>query len=297
MPLQRVTAPTAEPLSLAEGYEQLRTSGAELQDKKILRAIRASRAAAETLTQNQIIAARWKFSLDSFPGPSLMGVPFGKAFTLPEHAILLPKAPVLQVVSVQYLDMAGATQTLAVGTDYVVTIPTEPGEVARITPPFGKIWPPNLPQIGAVTVTFDAGHASPVVADAAADTVYVPGWKTLAVNDAVRFTNRDEAAVGDGVFPGGLAGYTDYYVRSIVSPDKYTLSATSGGALLDITSAGAGKTFIGEIPAGIADWMLLAIGTLYENRESISVDQRISQVELPEDFRQGLLDPFRLVLY
>jgi hypothetical protein len=43
--------------------------------------------------------------------------------------------------------------------------------------------------------------------------------------------------------------------------------------------------------------MLLAIGSLYENRESVSVDTRITQVEIPEDFREGLLDPYRLVLY
>jgi hypothetical protein len=86
-------------------------------------------------------------------------------------------------------------------------------------------------------------------------------------------------------------------VQSVVSADKYKISATSGGAAIDITSAGAGETLIGEVPAGLADWMLLAVGTMYENRESISVDQRITQVELSEDFRDGLLDPFRITLY
>jgi uncharacterized phiE125 gp8 family phage protein len=297
-----VTPPTAEPLSLAEAYQHLRAASTELQDAKIWRAIRAARAACEIRTQNQVIAARWQLVLDSFPG-SLGGavsyIPWGRTYGLPANAILIPKAPVLQVVSITWLDMAGVTQTLTAGqaNDYVTDLGT-PGTPARITPPFGKVWPANvMPQAGAIVVTFDAGHAALATFDASADTVYVPGWKTLAVNDAVRFTNRDRAAVGDGALPGGISALTDYYVRSVVSADKYTLSASSGGALLDITSAGAGEHFIGEIPAGLADWMALQLGTLYENRESISVDTRITQVELPSDFTDGLLDPYRLVLY
>lgn len=303
--LQRVTLPTSEPLSLAEGYGHLRTSSAELQDAKILRAIRAARAACETRTQNQIMAARWKLVLDSFPGQVDGGatsyVPWGKVLGIPPNAIVLPIGPVLQVVSITYLDMAGATQTLVAGqaNDYVTE---SSGQVTRITPPFGKIWPANLmPQVGSVVVTFDAGHAALATVDASADTITVPGWKTLAVNDTLRLSNRDKTTLGDGSFPtisgGNLAGYTDYYVQSVVSADKYKIAATSGGAAIDITNAGAGETLIGEVPAGLADWMLLAVGTMYENRESISVDQRITQVELSEDFRDGLLDPFRITLY
>lgn len=297
MPLQLVTAPTAEPVSLTEARAHLRAPSADTtQDALIGGLIAAARAAAETRCQRQIIAARWQLVLDSFPGQADDGsaisyVPWGKTYGIPPNAILLPICPVLQVVSISYLDMAGVTQPLVVGqaNDYVVQTA---GQVARITPPFGKIWPANvMPQIGAVTVTFDAGDAALLTASPGADTISVPGWKTQAVADPVRLSNRD------GAFPGGLSAQTDFFVRSMASPNVYTLSASSGGALLDITSAGTGESFIGVIPQGLKAWMLMAIGALYENRESIAVDTRITSVEVPKDFLDGLLDPYRLVLY
>ena len=55
-----------------------------------------------------------------------------------------------------HLDMNGTTQVLP-ASDYVLDAACEP---ARLSPVFGKTWPPTLPQIGAVTVTFDAGYGS-----------------------------------------------------------------------------------------------------------------------------------------
>lgn len=294
MPLQLITAASAEPLSLIEAKTHLRQTGITADDTLIKALTRGARRLVEQKTQRQIVAGRWKLVLDSFPGPSLMGVPFGKPFSLPEHAILIPKTPVLQIVSIQYTDQAGATQTLVGGTDYVVDLASEP---VRITPPFGKIWPIPLPQIGAVSVTFDIGHCALLTANAGADTISIPAWKTLAVNDTLRVFNRDVSALGDGLLPGGLAINTDYYVRSIVSAGVYTLSATSGGSLLDITSAGTGENFVGELPDGMIDWMKLSMGTLYENREAVAIDARITSAELPLEFIDGLLDPYRMAFY
>ncbi len=123
-------------------------------DALITSLIAAARQAAETLTGRQLVTARWKLVLDSFPGPSRMGVPAGLAFSLPGHTILLPKCPVQSVFAIQYLDMAGATQTMPPA-EYTVDTACEP---ARLTPVFGKTWPIHLPQIGAVWVTFDAGY-------------------------------------------------------------------------------------------------------------------------------------------
>ncbi len=293
MPLQLLTPPTAEPLSLAQAKQHLRVTTTD-EDALISGLIAASRAYAQAKTQRQIMAAKWKFVLDSFPGPSLIGVPYGKPFTLPEHAILLPLAGVLQVVSINYTDLAGNPQTLTPGTDYVVDLSCEP---VRITPPFGKIWPIPLPQIGAVSVTFLAGEAALLTADAAADTISVPGWKTLAVNDTLRVSNRDITATGDGALPAPLVAMKDYYVQSVVGADLYKLSLTAGGAAIDLTSAGTGESFIGVIPQGLCRWMTISMGTLYENREAVMVDTRISVAELPLEFIDGLLDPYRLVLY
>jgi len=156
MPIQLITPPAQEPVSLAEAKAHLRVDFDE-DDALIASLLVAARQAAEALTHRQLVVARWRLVLDSFPGPSLMGVPAGQPFTLPGHAILLSKSPVLSVVEIRYLDMAGASQVMPAA-HYTVDLACEP---ARITPVFGQIWPMALPQIGAVTVTFDAGYGAP----------------------------------------------------------------------------------------------------------------------------------------
>ena len=49
------------------------------------------------------------------------------------------------------------------------------------------------------------------------------------------------------------------------------------------------------VPRGIKNWMLLRLGALWENREEIVVDKRITAVELP--FVDRLLDPYRVLVF
>lgn len=146
MPLQLVTPPALEPVSLSEAKLHLRVDIDE-DDALIEGLISAARQAAETRTGLQIVTARWKLVLDHFANS-------GRADS---SVIRLPKCPVQSVVSVQYLDMASSLQTVDPG-DYMVDTTSEP---ARLSPVFGKAWPPTLPQIGAVVVTFDAGFGAP----------------------------------------------------------------------------------------------------------------------------------------
>lgn len=46
----------------------------------------------------------------------------------------------------------------------------------------------------------------------------------------------------------------------------------------------------GEVPAQIIAWMLLVIGTLYENRETMSAGVQI--FSMPEDFMSWMLQPY-----
>lgn len=48
----------------------------------------------------------------------------------------------------------------------------------------------------------------------------------------------------------------------------------------------------GDVPAGIKQWMLLTIGTLYANRESVITGISVSQ--FPRSLADGLLDPWRI---
>jgi uncharacterized phiE125 gp8 family phage protein len=182
MPMQLITPPAGEPVSLAEAKLHLRVDFDD-DDSLIQVLISAARQAAETLTNRQLITARWRMVLDSFPGPSLMGVPAGQVFTLPGHAVLLPKSPVASVVEIRYLDMAGVWQVMPAA-NYTVDCACEP---ARITPVFGQIWPIALPQIGAVSVIFDAGYG-----DASAVPEGIKTWIKLRLGSL--YVHREEVA-------------------------------------------------------------------------------------------------------
>lgn len=280
MPLQLITPPSAEPLTLDEAKLHLRVDIND-DDTLIGALIAAARDYAEGETHKQMVSARWKQVLDSFPGPSLIGIPYGRPFTLPGHAIYLQRAPVIRVVSIQYLDMAGTVQTMP-ESDYTVDYTSEP---VRITPVFGKIWPIPLPQIGAVWVNFDAGFAAPIKVDAATGTIGAPGWSALDVGAAVRLSN------GGGVLPAPLAPMTDYFVHSVVSEGVYTLSATLGGDQIALSDAGSGQSFIGVVPEGLKAWLKIRLSTLYENREEVAIMNRGTIQALP--YVDRLLDAYK----
>lgn len=265
MPISTVTAPFGEPIGLDEARLHLKSDGTE-DDSLILANIAAVRAFAEHETNRRLIAQTLRLTLDRFP-------------TCDD--IVLYTGPVLAVSSVKYVDDAGVLQTLDAA-DYQVDLYAEP---ARSRPAYGETWPTTRSgDLAAVRVEFIAGYAAPMTADAAADAVTLRGWKTLAVNDPVRFSNSG------GALPGGLSAATDYYVRSVVSAGVYTLSATSGGALLDITSAGTGSHFVGEVPEGLKAWMKLKLGTLDQSREDAVTGVTVA----PLPFVDRLLDTYRL---
>jgi uncharacterized phiE125 gp8 family phage protein len=269
VPLQIVTAPYAEPIDIAEAMDNARALDDGSDDAIFSALVPTAREAAEHITQRQLVAARWKVTLDRFCDP-----------------IWLPKSPAVQVISVKYLDFSGTLQTLAT-TEYVVDLVREP---ARIMLPYGKVWPVTLPQTNAVQVVFDAGYAAPFTADKTADTIAIAGnlWKALAVDDVVRLSNSG------GNVPEGLSLNVDYYIHTVVSPGVYKLKSSIGGGALDITDVGVGTHFIGSIPDGIKSWMKLRIGSLYQNREESVVGGSMRVEALP--FADRLLDPY-LITY
>lgn len=166
MPLQLVTPPALEPVTLSEARLHLRVDTAD-DDPLIGALISAARLHAEMLTARQFLPARWRLVLDRFT-----------------PMVLLNRSPVVSVVSVRYLDMGGLWQIMP-ATDYVVESSSEP---ARITPAFGKIWPPTLPQIGSVEILFDAGYA-----DATKLPDGIKRWMLLRVGSL--YQHREEMSV------------------------------------------------------------------------------------------------------
>jgi uncharacterized phiE125 gp8 family phage protein len=233
---------------------------------------------AQNLTQRQLVAARYRYVLDKFPSCGA--------------AIRIPRTPLVQVVSIEYTATDGTTQTVPAA-DYAIDNSFDP---PRITPVSGKAWPDTLCQIGSVRVTFDAGYSAPFTVDATANSLSVPAWKPMLVGEVVRLGNSG------GVLPVPLAAKTNYYIQSVISPGVYTLSASSGGAVIDLTSAGTGLNFLGqpgingsagELPDSIRSWLLLRCDSLYTHKGE-AANVRGELVPLP--WVDGLLDPYRTAL-
>ena len=206
MILRRISAPSIEPVSLLEAKNHLRVDFDFTDDDTLISSlITAARERAEMLTRRAFITQQWSLTLDAFPGPTMMGVPFGRSFSVPSHAVVINKSPVQSIQSIQYLDMSGNQQTLATN----IWVADIQGEPARITPVFGAIWPPTLPQIASVVIKFTAGFGD------TPDTVPegIKDWIKIRVNTL--YENREEVAI---LTKGKMEDLP--YVDSLLDPYK-----------------------------------------------------------------------------
>lgn len=139
MGLTQTVSPTIEPVTRAEAKAWARIDGNE-QDAIIDDLIAAARLRVENdLGGKQLINATWALTLDRFP-PS----------------IKLPRPPLGSVTSIQYIDTAGATQTLATSVYKVIT----DGVFGVIVEAYGQTWPSTRDEKNAVTVTYVAGYGA-----------------------------------------------------------------------------------------------------------------------------------------
>jgi uncharacterized phiE125 gp8 family phage protein len=198
MPLQRTQVPSTEPITPAQAKDQIKR-GQDFtdDDSEIKRMIAAARGYAENYLGRSLCPQKWRLILDSFPGPSLMGVPFGRALSMPKHAIVLERPPIRSIDSIQYLDTSSTMQTMP-PSQYVDQ--TNAGtfrcdQPVRITPIFGQIWPINQPQIGSVTIDYSSGYDGPDVL--AAEAPEIVQW--LLVRVAGLYENREEIVVGSRI--------------------------------------------------------------------------------------------------
>lgn len=136
MPRALVTLPSAEPVSLSEAKAHLRVTSTN-EDSLINSLITAARMWAEDFTQRALITQTWEYKLDAFV-----------------DEIEIPLPTLQSVTSIQYVDTAGATITLA-NTEYTVDTAAERGLV-RLA--YDKSWPSTRTQANAVTIRFIAGY-------------------------------------------------------------------------------------------------------------------------------------------
>lgn len=77
----------------------------------------------------------------------------------------------------------------------------------------------------------------------------------------------------------------DALIAALITAAREAAEHQIGGSL-DVLWPG------GDVPASIRQWMLLTIGALYANRESVITGISVSQ--LPRSLADGLLDPWRI---
>ena len=289
MPLQLISPPGALPMDVAEARHHVRQD-ADFDDVKLRGLLSAANAFAITNTHRAIVASVWQLVLDTFPGPSLFGVPWGRPFGVPPHAVLLERSPLIELRGIEWLGMDDVWRTLDPVTGYVLEAS---GPVPRITPPFGQVWPAMVkPQIGSVRITYAAGYAAALRADVSTNRVQLINWRPLKVGDALRCSNSG------GALPAPLQPDADYYVRSVAADGSVTLAATPSGTEIDLIDAGTGTHYggtqvgtepAGQIPEGLKAWMACRIADLYEHRGSA---EALKGTFAPMPWIDSLLDPY-----
>lgn len=134
-----VTAPAAEPISLAEAKLNSRIDHTA-ENTLIDGLIRAAREHVESVTGRRLMEQTWKAFYDDFP-----------------DEFYLPTAPVQSVTHIKYTDVNG-TQTTWATTYWEANLLEEPAEIEL---KYGQTYPSvTLKTVNPIEVQFVAGYAS-----------------------------------------------------------------------------------------------------------------------------------------
>lgn len=183
--LSLITVPVTEPVETAAVKDWLRVVDAR-DDTLIEALIAAARQSAEDFQNRAYLQQTWQLTLDAFPA-----------------CILLERVPVQSVMSIEYIDETGVTQTVDTNA-YQVDVHSEPG---RITPAYLETWPTPRAVMNAVTVTFQAGYP---------DVAMIPGAITTAIKVWVTdlFDHRGSFSIGAPVH------LMPHAVKMLLWPDR-----------------------------------------------------------------------------
>lgn len=141
--LTLTTAPTQEPLLVDDLRNHLKIDDGE--ENYLLETwLAAARHEVEIYTGTSLLTQTWLFQIDGFPNAD---------------SITLPRSPVQSIASVQYVDAAGATQTMSAA-DYSLIAPSDPiGGEHLLALGYGKSWPSTRGDTNSVSISFVAGYA------------------------------------------------------------------------------------------------------------------------------------------
>ena len=166
MPTKLITAPTVEPITVAEVKQRLGVTHSDL-DTDFAAWIVAAREAAEQITGRALAPQTWEKVLDAFP----------------ENEIALPWPPLTAITYVKYIDIDGNQQTLA-DTVYTLDNDSEPGWLLLA---YDQDWPETQDTANAVRVRYTCGYAN-----AAAVPATIKQWLHLQVGQS--YAHREAGA-------------------------------------------------------------------------------------------------------
>lgn len=233
------TAPTHEPVSLAEVKRHLRVSDTN-SDDQIRTMIAAARRWCEEYQHRKYLYQTLTIKADNVA-----------------DTMRLPAPPLIGIESIVYTDTSGSSQTITASV-YDVDTTSVPG---RIVLAYDQVWPSDIRgDHHCVTITAKAGCAATFTANVSADTLTVSGHH-FEINDFVHvYTSTAD-------LPAGLTVATDYYVTS-VSGAAIQLATSEGGAAVTLTDAGTGTHYIDAVPRDVKHAILMLIADLYDQRRS-----------------------------
>lgn len=210
--LELVSGPAAEPVTLDEAKAHLRVQVAD-DDALITGLIIAARRLVEARLNRSLISTTWDYFLDAFPwgggyfnrairanGPDPGNPNWLPGFVQP---VVLPRPPLLSIVSVLYVDMAGVSQSLDFS-GFVVSL----GSPGGIAPAFTTQWPQVQPRPDAIAIRFTAGYGATAAS--------VPETIKLAMKMLIGawYENREAAQ------PGALAA-VPFAVDALLASEEY----------------------------------------------------------------------------
>ena len=178
--LETTSGPAIEPITTAEAKSHLRVLHSS-EDTLIAGLVQEAREWFESYTWRRLVDRTMVYRLDGFP--RWRG---GRA------NLEIPAGPLKSVTSIQYVDTAGDTQTLAASKYDVDTKSLPP----RIQPAWGETWPDTRPIVNAVTITMEVGYGT---SDSSpADTSVIPAGMKEAIKLylASRYDIRGDIIVG-----------------------------------------------------------------------------------------------------
>lgn len=181
--LGQTASPAVDPVSTAEAKAWLRVDY-DHEDTLIAALIKSAITSAELFTGRSIMSQSYRLNMDAFP-----------------EVIQLPKAPLVSVTNVKYIDEAGTLQTLS-DSLYEVDAASYP---ARIVPAYSQSWPTHRLTINSVRVEFVAGYGE------TADDVPQAIKDAILVSVVDRFENRGSEGTLSSVSQMLLAPYKTWY--------------------------------------------------------------------------------------